>query len=704
MHYPPKLFSRYNKPTIRNKKGTQSFGWRGNLSPIDVKQVNAAYQCNAEPKYWYLQQSNVCISAKGNRPGVFSFKSAGRLNEIKLVHRSGQVSCMSGHRSIWGCYSWSHGKTIGIIVTNSNDEIVLPDASVIEHAGGWWASPTQHHRSSQLVLRPGKPLEVAKGTNMKAWYAEDLKNHSEENNSGQVCADVYANFKGMSFPIQQTLAFNHLIATIPVLKYSYIVIFEVNPSKFQPGWSNVIHLTTGGNCCEKGQRMPGVWFHSASTTLQDTVNKLLICSAVTDNGNYCVSTPKNIKKGVWTSVEISQRLEESNYKYRVKVGGVLINSADNINVMEFKNVKVYASRSTPQPGHIRNLFIDPEADEGVSGASVYPDNRQIIKGYALSTIPTMTSSYTVSFEVNPSKFQSGWSNVIHLSTGGNCCKKGQRIPGVWFYSASPTDTVNKLMICSAVADNGNYCVSTPKNIKKVTWTKVEINQGVDGPWHKYAVKVGVLLRSIANKKMQDYKNVKVFVSNTYSKAQPGHIRNLLISPRESVGLPKKWFYPLQQEISRGNHLTTIPVLSASYIVKFQVNPSKFQKGWSNVIHLSARGNWFVYGDRTPAVFFHGATSDTENKFYICSAVNDKSNYCYSSQNVKKGVWCELEISQRLVGSKYIYSVKVGDAEAFSVFNNNAKEFENVKVYVANPWGASQPGNIRNLFIDPEADG
>ena len=233
---------------------------------------------------------------------------------------------------------------------------------------------------------------------------------------------------------------------------------------------------------------------------------------------------------------------------------------------------------------------------------------------------------------------------------------------------------------------------------------MEINQGVDGPFHKYTVKVdGVLLRAVANKKMQDYKNVKVLVSR--SKAQPGQIRNLLISPRESVGLSKIWFYPEQQAITKGNHITTIPVLSASYIVKFQVNPSKFQTGWKNVIHLSVGGNYKKFGDRTPAVFFHGASpTATVNKFYICSAVNDKANYCFTSPNVKKGAWCEVEISQRLVGSKYKYSVKVDGAEVHSVINNNEKKFKNVKVYAGNPWSASQPGNIRNLFIDPEADG
>ena len=33
-------------------------------------------------------------------------------------------------------------------------------------------------------------------------------------------------------------------------------------TKSPVGWHNILHLTTGGNCCGAGSRIPGVWLNS----------------------------------------------------------------------------------------------------------------------------------------------------------------------------------------------------------------------------------------------------------------------------------------------------------------------------------------------------------------------------------------------------------------------------------------------------------
>ena len=73
----------------------------------------------------------------------------------------------------------------------------------------------------------------------------------------------------------------------------------------------------------------------------------------------------------------------------------------------------------------------------------------------LAIIPNLWESYSVKFEFKPTRFQSGWTNIIHLTaTGSNCCAIGDRIPAVWFGRESATASKNGLHVCSAVNDEG----------------------------------------------------------------------------------------------------------------------------------------------------------------------------------------------------------------------------------------------------------
>ena len=58
----------------------------------------------------------------------------------------------------------------------------------------------------------------------------------------------------------------HAVIDLPT---DYAVGFQVTPSSsVVDGWSNIIHLTaTGENCCNYGDRIPGIWFHPGTHRL-----------------------------------------------------------------------------------------------------------------------------------------------------------------------------------------------------------------------------------------------------------------------------------------------------------------------------------------------------------------------------------------------------------------------------------------------------
>ena len=166
----------------------------------------------------------------------------------------------------------------------------------------------------------------------------------------------------LNSPVARFNRRNTLVSTIPKLSTSYTVRFEFNPTSFQSGWTNIIHLTsTGGNCCKYGDRVPGVWFWSSSTNAQK--NRFHICSAVNGNGNFCYNSAVSVPRGQWTTVEITQRPEGAYYRYEVRVGNVLIGSVINKQAKVFTNVKAYASDNwyNAAQGMIRNLVIDANA-------------------------------------------------------------------------------------------------------------------------------------------------------------------------------------------------------------------------------------------------------------------------------------------------------------------------------------------------------
>ena len=61
-------------------------------------------------------------------------------------------------------------------------------------------------------------------------------------------------------------------------------------------YKNVIHFTTGGSCCNEGDRIPGVWTHPH--------HKFYTCLPIDGHGNKCFDN--NLELNIWHKVEIAQ--------------------------------------------------------------------------------------------------------------------------------------------------------------------------------------------------------------------------------------------------------------------------------------------------------------------------------------------------------------------------------------------------------------
>ncbi|EDO41333.1 predicted protein [Nematostella vectensis] len=145
-----------------------------------------------------LNHGSVCFQAKSNKPGLLLPRHQGFLAAVKLVHKSGYVSCAGwSYRSHWGCKGLAY--PLNMFVTNAKNQVIFPRVGMKfwpGNAGRWYSMDGFDSMSNDLVLQYGfdQAYYITPKSVLKVWYGEDLYGYTESDNRGKVCADVYGYF------------------------------------------------------------------------------------------------------------------------------------------------------------------------------------------------------------------------------------------------------------------------------------------------------------------------------------------------------------------------------------------------------------------------------------------------------------------------------------------------------------------------------
>ena len=133
---------------------------------------------------------------------------------------------------------------------------------------------------------------------------------------------------------------------------------EIKPLGTKHGWSSVFRATsTNKNCCDYGDRIPGMYFQSGST-------RLYIGNAVNGNGNFHrtekIALFKEIPLNKFTLVTIEQVIEDGEYRYSIYFDHEELYSTINSKPRVFKHVNVYMGDSFYNPANavIRNFNFE----------------------------------------------------------------------------------------------------------------------------------------------------------------------------------------------------------------------------------------------------------------------------------------------------------------------------------------------------------
>ena len=100
-------------------------------------------------------------------------------------------------------------------------------------------------------------------------------------------------------------------------------------------------------------------------------------------------------------------------------------------------------------------------------------------------------------------------------------------------------------------------------------------------------------------------------------------------------------------IERNNLITVLPHIEKEFKISFAILISKYGADWQSVIHFTEDGNFGIYGDRIPGLWF-----SHDKKLHVGSALNGNYNYVYAHHTVLQvEKWINLEISQTLINNK-----------------------------------------------------
>lgn len=161
--------------------------------------------CSKTQEWVHLSpEGPICFGARDDRHGLFLSHDSFNVSRFKLIWRSGGLTCNTASRapSHWGCNDSSVRVAITSSLTPSASSLVVPtfdDPNVFPTTYSDYAANNgqitlsgANSNSPELnFLAPNGRYALEARTPLFVWYSEDLFTHTETDNAGESCADVY---------------------------------------------------------------------------------------------------------------------------------------------------------------------------------------------------------------------------------------------------------------------------------------------------------------------------------------------------------------------------------------------------------------------------------------------------------------------------------------------------------------------------------
>lgn len=148
----------------------------------------------------------------------------------------------------------------------------------------------------------------------------------------------------------------------------------------------------------------------------------------------------------------------------------------------------------------------------------------LIQDNIFNTLKTLSSRYTITFDIKPYGLVTETSNILHVTIGGNVGQYGDRYPSIFFHPKS-----TKLKVCTGIGNNDNYQIDTV-TLPMYEWSSIKLaQQDVDG---KLTFMVFVNDKQeesvVNNNDVEDFHEMTVYLTDKWYPHAKAFVRNLKI--------------------------------------------------------------------------------------------------------------------------------------------------------------------------------
>uniref|UniRef100_A0A7S3YHN4 DUF5648 domain-containing protein n=1 Tax=Lotharella globosa TaxID=91324 RepID=A0A7S3YHN4_9EUKA len=511
---------------------------------------------------------------------------------------------------------------------------------------------------------------------------------------------------------------------------AYELSFDIKALGTVSGWSSILHFTaTGENCCKNGDRVPAIWFFHASTRLH-------VRTGTSENGNDGCNPVQQLGLNKFQTVKI-QVVEGGDMTVffdDVEVCGVQMNGAlyPSGNMLTIYGSDPWHPAANAQ---IKNLVFRPFTAEPTQHPTNYPSEHptdsptnyptpgiltgidmlggstlDIAQNRYLGTVKSL-AGYEFSIQVKIVQKAAYWRNIIHFTTGGNCCSNGQRVPALWLYSES-----TRLHARTGTSADGNEGCDPVAEIAMNRFVTIMIRVSDNGWIEVFFDNNSVCQRKMNGVPYPSGRTLEVWGADPWHVPAIGQIRSLNFKPYTMAPTPKPTPLPSPGMVEDGVDMlfgSAITIQKSQYIGKvygfpgyelvFDIRPTQKINDWSSVIHFTATGsNCCNNGDRVPAVWFHSGST----RMHVRTGVSENGNDgCDPLQQLDLNKWTTVKI--RVTNgyprkmSVWYDNVNVCNRDMTGNLPNKPGKTP-LTVYAGDPWHNAAAGQIRKIVYSSYA--
>merc|ERR1719420_2678957 len=379
------------------------------------------------------------------------------------------------------------------------------------------------------------------------------------------------------------------------LPLDYTVGFTITPKELVGEWANIIHVSaTGNNCCNYGDRIPGIWFYA-------NTYRFHIRDGSPSEGNAGCDPTEHLTQDVATAVRVEFRAFMMEVYYddvkvceAARMDGRTTHAnariwlpddwhaaaeaiVDDVYILPLPPVEGCMTRGAcnyDSAASIEGSCDMPEAGKDCNGDPLYVQG--IITMFAEETtmvqqaepmaIINLPLDYAVEFDIKPTAAAGGWANIIHFTTDSNCCAYGQRIPGVWFYGGT-----TRLHIRDGRGSNGNDGCDPAEQLPLNEVTNVRMVMTADKLEVFYN---GESKCSGDRGDRTNFDGIKVYATDPWHEVAAGSLQNLRVITMDSGDtlVPGATYFTANPvQLVRGTEMQTVD-LALDYDVAFTFTP------------------------------------------------------------------------------------------------------------------------------------